>query len=58
MQNLLSILLELPTNIHIAIANDLMNCKSDNNNSNSNKEKDHLNNCIQQYGGGEYIIHI
>ena len=57
---MLSILLELPTNIHIAIANDLMNNKNDNDDSNNNKEKekDHLNNCIQQYGGGEYIIHI
>ena len=57
---MVSILLELPTNIHIAIANDLMNNKNDNDDSNNNKEKekDHLNNCIQQYGGGEYIIHI
>ena len=72
---------ELPTNIHIAIANndcftmkkikivlanvitmnrhnDLMKKNNDSNNSNNNKEKDHLKNCIQQQGGGEYNPYI
>ena len=30
---------------------------NDNNSRNNNKEKDYLNNCLQQYGGGEYTIH-